>query len=78
MHKQISFYTDQFVSPYMCGYRKGFTTKHALLSLTEKQKKVLDNKGHGGAVLMDISKAFDTETNKELLKLIKTNKELFN
>ena len=69
----------------MCGYRKGFTTKHALLSLTEKQKKVLDNKGYGGAVLMDISKAFDIETNKELLKLIKTNKgvietnkELFN
>ena len=23
MHKQISFYSDQFMSPYMCGY-KGF------------------------------------------------------
>ena len=43
MHKQISFYIDQFLSPYMCGYRKGFSTKHALLSLIEKWKKMLDD-----------------------------------
>ena len=60
MHKQISFYIDQFLSPYMCDYRKSFSTQHALLSLTEKWKKVLDNNGHGGAILMDLSKAFDT------------------
>ena len=66
MHKQISFYIDQFLSPYMCGYRKGFSTQHALLSLIEKWKKVLDNKGYGGAMLMDLSKAFDT-INHELL-----------
>ena len=66
MHKQISFYIDQFLSPYMCGYRKGFSTQHALLSLIEKWKKVLDNKGYGGAILMDLSKAFDT-INHDLL-----------
>ena len=60
MHKQISFYTDQFLSPYMCDDRKGFSTQHALLSLNKKWKKVLDNKGYGGAILMDLSKAFDT------------------
>ena len=60
MHKQISFYIDQFLSPYMCDYRKSFSTQHALLSLTEKWKKVLDNNGHGGAILMDLSNAFDT------------------
>ena len=85
MHKQISFYIDQFLSPYMCGYRKGFSTQHALLSLIEKWKKVLDNKGYGGAILMDLSKAFDTINHdlliaklhvygfsKESLKLIKS------
>ena len=66
MHKQISFYIDQSLSPYMCSYRKGFSTQHALLSLIEKWKKVLDNKGYGGAMLMDLSKAFDT-INHELL-----------
>ena len=30
----------------MCGYRKGFSIQHALLSLTEKWKKVLENKGY--------------------------------
>ena len=52
MHKQISFYIDQFLSPYMCGYRKGFSTKNALLSLIEKWKKVLDDKRYGGAILI--------------------------
>ena len=43
----------------MCGYRKAFSTQHAHLSLIEKWKKVLDNKGFGGAILLDFSKAFD-------------------
>ena len=59
MHKQISFYIDQFLSPYMCGYRKGFSTQHALLPLIEKWEKVLDKKGYGGARLMHLSKAFN-------------------
>ena len=50
----------------MCGYRKGFSTQHALLSLIEKWKKVLDNKGYGGAILMDLSKVFGT-INHDLL-----------
>ena len=36
----------------------GFSTQHALLPLIEKWKKVLANKGYGGAILMDLSKAF--------------------
>ena len=44
----------------MCGYRNGFSTQHALLSLIEKWKKVLDNKRYGGAVSMDLSKTFNT------------------
>ena len=62
-------YLNNFLSPYLCGYRKGLRTQLALLSLIEKQRKVLDNKsfrGAGGAVLMDLSKAFDT-VNHDLL-----------
>ena len=40
--------------------------QHALLPLIEKWKKVTDDKGYGGAILMDLSKAFDT-TNHDLL-----------
>ena len=38
MHKQISLYADYFLSPYSRGYRTGFSTQKALLSLTKKRK----------------------------------------
>ena len=44
----------------LCDYRKGFNTQHALLTLVENWRKSLENKGFGGAVLLDLSKAFDT------------------
>ena len=66
MHDQISQYINSFLTSYLCGYRKGFSTQQALLSLIEKWKIVLDSKGYGGAVLMDLSKAFDT-INHDLL-----------
>ena len=64
--KQFSAHVNEFLSPYFCGYRKGFNTQYALLSLIEKWKKTLDNKRYTGAILMDLSKAFDT-INHELL-----------
>ena len=60
IQKQFPNYVDEFLSPYLSGYRKGFNTQYALLSLNEKWKKELDNKGYAGTVLMDWSKAFDT------------------
>ena len=66
MQKQIVGYMEIFLFPYLCGYRNDFNTQQALLTLIENCKKVLDNKGFEGAVLMDLSKAFDT-INHELL-----------
>ena len=66
MQKQISDYIGKFLSPFLCGYRKGFSTQYALLSLTEKWNLCLDKQGFAGALLMDLSKAFDT-INHELL-----------
>ena len=66
IQKQFSSFINDFLSPYLCGYRKGFNTQYALLSLIEKWKKTLDNKGYTGAALMDLSKAFDI-INHELL-----------
>ena len=54
MHRQIRFYIHQFLSPYMCSHRKGFSSQHTLSSLIEKWKKMFYNKGYGEAVLMDL------------------------
>ena len=56
---QMQTSTDSFLSPYLCGYRKGFGAQHALISMIEKWRKAVDNKGYAGAILMDLSKAFD-------------------
>ena len=66
MQNQINLRIKSFLSHYLCGYRKDFNTQHALISLIERWRKSLDNKGYGGAVLMDLSKGFDT-LNHDLL-----------
>ena len=67
MQKQMISYIEKFLSPYLCGYRKGFNTQYALLAMIEKWKECLDGKGgFAGAILMDLSKAFDT-INHELM-----------
>ena len=60
MQKRISEYINQFLSPYLFGYGQGFSTQQALVSLTEKWTAILFKNGYAGAVLMDLSKAFDT------------------
>ena len=59
MQKQITDYIGKFLSPFLCGHRKGFSTQYALLPLIERWKLCLDNQGFAEALLMDLSKAFD-------------------
>ena len=49
MQQQIFQYIEQNLSPFLCGYRKGFSTQTALLGLVEKWKASLDKKGYAGA-----------------------------
>ena len=60
MQKQISDHIGKFISPFLCGCRKGFRTQYALSTLIEIWKFCLDKQGFAGAALMDLSKAFDT------------------
>ena len=66
IQKQLSSHFNQHLSPFLCGYRKGFNTQHALITLIEKWKLSLDKNGYAGAIIMDLSKAFDT-INHDLL-----------
>ena len=67
MQKQIQGYIEKYLSPSLCGYRQGYSTQTALVSLLEKWKHTLDNKIFAGAVLMDLSKAFDTINHEFLI-----------
>ena len=67
IQKQINQHIKNKLSLYLYRYRKGFSRQYALLSLIEHRKKTLDEKGFGGAVLMDLSKAFDTLNYEQLI-----------
>ena len=59
MFQQMSSFVDNVISPYLCGFRKGYSTQHALLLLMNKINKSLDLKQKVGLMMMDLSKAFD-------------------
>ena len=42
-----------------CGFRKGFNAEHCLVSMIQKWKESVDNGGVFGAIMTDLSKAFD-------------------
>lgn len=59
VHEQLVLFLDNVLDPNIAAYRKGYSCEHVLLSLVESWKKALDLKKHAGAILMDLSKAFD-------------------
>ena len=66
MQKQIIDYIGKSISPFLRGYRKEFSTQYGLLSLIERWRLCLGKQGFAWALLMDLSKTFDT-MNYELL-----------
>ena len=59
MFQQITSYVSNLLSPYLCGFRKGYNAQHALLRLKNMLNKSLDKKENVGLLMMDLSKAFD-------------------
>ena len=58
-YDQIQLFFDSLLSKYQCGFRRGYNAQHCLITLVEKWKKSVDNSGAFGALLTDLSKAFD-------------------
>ena len=51
-------YFDSFFSKFQCGFRKGYSAQHYLLSKLRKWKSAVNNKKTFGALLTDLLKAF--------------------
>ena len=66
IYEDIFRYMGNKFSPYLCGFRKGYSTQHCLIIMLEKWKKALDKHKTAGALLTDLSKAFDS-INHDLL-----------
>ena len=67
IYKQVSKYFEPVLSKYQCGFRKSHIAQHCLLVMVEKWEKCLDKKRTCGALLTDLSKAFDCLQHKLLL-----------
>ena len=67
MYHPILLYIENFLSPYLFGYRKGHSTEECLLVMIEIWRKALDEKKCAGAMLTDLSKAFDCLSHELLI-----------
>ena len=62
LFQQITNFVSEKISPYLCGFRKGFSTQHALLHLMEKLNTSLNKNQKVG-----LSKAFDCISHELLI-----------
>ena len=67
MYKQMDTFMDKYFSKFQCGFRKGYSTQQCLIALIKKCKNAVDSGKSFGALLKDLSKAFDCLPNKLLL-----------
>ena len=65
--RQLYSFMLEFLSKYQCSFRKGCRTQHHLLAILEKQKSAFDKGKSFGALLTDLSKAFDCLSHNVLL-----------
>ena len=59
LSNQMDIFFSKILSKMQCGFRKGYSAQHCLLLMVERWKKSIDKKGSSGALLTDLSKAFD-------------------
>ena len=72
LHNQITTFSDKHLSIYVSAYRKNYSCQHVLVRLIEEWKKGLDNGNLVGAILMDLSKAFDCISHDLLIAKLKS------
>ena len=69
MYSGLSKFLDKFHCFYkkQFGFRNVHSTNHALISITEKIRKALDNNEFSCGVFLDFQKAFDAVNHRTLI-----------
>ena len=60
-------YINKCLSEFVAAYRKSYSSTHVLIRLVENWKKELHNKKYVGAMLTDLSKAFECISHELLI-----------
>ena len=70
VHERTYNFLDKFncLYKYQFGFRRGHSTNHALIEITEKIRKALDSKKFACGIFVVLQKAFDTVNHDILLK----------
>ena len=56
---QLTDFLNPIFSKYLCGFRKNYSTESALLNMIRNWQNAISKSSKVGAILMDLSKAFD-------------------
>ena len=59
LYDQLSDYLEKYLNTLLCGFRKAYSTQHALFKLLQAWQEELDKSDFVGTILMDLSKAYD-------------------
>ena len=74
VYLQVSTYLEKYniLNKFQFGFRKGRSTEQAIVEISDKLKKAIDNNLYTCRVFLDFAKAFDTVNHQILLKKIET------
>ena len=72
MHTRLYGFLDEFGAVYelQYGFRKKYSTDHAILSIVEKTKQNLDNGIFSCDVFFDLEKVFETVNYNKVLNML--------